>query len=78
MSVALVTGARALERGGSDRPRGGRARTDLDPDRQALAAGTPVGRLGDSEEVADMVAAVVHNGYMTGQSIVLDGGRHPT
>lgn len=46
--------------------------------RAALAQHTPVGRLGDSEEVADMVAAVVRNGYMTGQSILLDGGRHPT
>ena len=46
--------------------------------RQALAEHTPVGRLGTSEEVADMVAAVVRSGYMTGQSILLEGGRHPT
>lgn len=46
--------------------------------RQALAEHTPVGRLGNSEEVADMVAAVVRSGYMTGQSILLEGGRYPT
>jgi 3-oxoacyl-[acyl-carrier protein] reductase len=46
--------------------------------REALAKATPVGRLGNVEELADMVAAVVRNGYMTGQSIVLDGGRYPT
>lgn len=46
--------------------------------REALAQHTPVGRLGNVDEVADTVAAVVRNGYMTGQSILLDGGRHPT
>jgi 3-oxoacyl-[acyl-carrier protein] reductase len=46
--------------------------------REALARSTPVGRLGNSEEVADMGASVVRNGYMTGQSILLDGGRYPT
>lgn len=46
--------------------------------RDALARNIPVGRLGEADEVADMVAAVVHNGYLTGQSILLDGGRHPT
>lgn len=46
--------------------------------REALAQHTPVGRLGNPEEVADMVAAVLRNGYLTGQSILLDGGRHPT
>jgi 3-oxoacyl-[acyl-carrier protein] reductase len=56
--------------------------TDLVPEdpaiREALAQHTPVGRLGNSEEVADIVAAVVRNGYMTGQSILLEGGRYPT
>ena len=46
--------------------------------REALAQHTPVGRLGNADEVADTVAAIVRNGYMTGQSIVIDGGRHPT
>jgi 3-oxoacyl-[acyl-carrier protein] reductase len=56
--------------------------TDMIPDapgvKEALAQNTPVGRLGRSDEVADMVAAVIRNGYMTGQSVLLDGGRHYT
>ena len=46
--------------------------------RERLAASRAVGRLGAPEEVADLVAAVVRNGYLTNQSIVLDGGTHPT
>jgi 3-oxoacyl-[acyl-carrier protein] reductase len=46
--------------------------------RARLAASLPVGRLGTPEEVADLIAAVVRNGFLTNQSILLDGGRHPT
>jgi 3-oxoacyl-[acyl-carrier protein] reductase len=46
--------------------------------REQLAASRPVGRLGRAEEVADLVAAVVRNGYLTNQSILLDGGGHAT
>ena len=46
--------------------------------REALAAKLPVGRLGRVEEVADLIAAVVANGYLTNQSILLDGGWHPS
>jgi NAD(P)-dependent dehydrogenase (short-subunit alcohol dehydrogenase family) len=50
-----------------------------DPDvREALAQTRPVERLGRADEVADLVAAIVRNGYLTNQSIVLDGGAHPT
>jgi 3-oxoacyl-[acyl-carrier protein] reductase len=50
-----------------------------DPDvRERLAASLPVGRLGTPEEVADLIAAVVRNGFLTNQSILIDGGRHPT
>lgn len=53
--------------------------TPTDPEiRRQLAASRAVGRLGTSEEVADLVVAVVRNGYLTNQSIVLDGGSHPT
>jgi 3-oxoacyl-[acyl-carrier protein] reductase len=45
--------------------------------RESLLASSPVGRLGQPDEVADMVAAVVRNGYLTGRSILLDGGRYP-
>jgi 3-oxoacyl-[acyl-carrier protein] reductase len=53
--------------------------TPADPEiRQRLAASRAVGRLGTSEEVADLVAAVVRNAYLSNQSILLDGGSHPT
>jgi 3-oxoacyl-[acyl-carrier protein] reductase len=55
--------------------------SDMIPDdegiREHLVSSSPVGRLGRPEEVADIVAAVVRNGYLTGKSILLDGGRHP-
>jgi 3-oxoacyl-[acyl-carrier protein] reductase len=47
-------------------------------DRERLAASLPVGRLGTAEEVADLVAAIVRNGFVTNQSFLVDGGRHPT
>ncbi len=46
--------------------------------REQLAASRAVGRLGSSEEVADLVAAVVANAYLSNQSIVIDGGTLPT
>src|SRR3954464_9420746 len=53
----------------------------LPPDpavRARLAEALPVGRLGTAEEVADLIAAVVRNGFLTNQSILVDGGLHPT
>lgn len=38
----------------------------------------PVGRLGTVEEVADAVVMLAKNGYMTGQTIFVNGGRHMT
>ncbi len=56
--------------------------TDMIPEdpevRRQLGASRAVGRLGSAEEVADLVAAVVRNGYLSNQSILLDGGSHPT
>ncbi len=46
--------------------------------REQLAATRTVGRLGTVEEVADLVAAVVANAYLSNQSIVIDGGTLPT
>jgi 3-oxoacyl-[acyl-carrier protein] reductase len=43
-----------------------------------LAARIPVGRLGEAEEVADLISAVVRNGYLTNQSILIDGGMRPS
>jgi 3-oxoacyl-[acyl-carrier protein] reductase len=56
--------------------------TDMLPGDQAaldnLARRVPVGRLGRPEEVADLIAAVVRNPYLTNQSILIDGGMHPS
>ncbi len=50
----------------------------LDEDlRGELAERIPVGRLGRPDEVADLVAAVVRNSFMTGQSLLVDGGLCP-
>jgi 3-oxoacyl-[acyl-carrier protein] reductase len=50
-----------------------------DPEvREQLAASLPVGRLGTADEVADLIAAIVRNGFVTNQSFLIDGGRHPT
>jgi 3-oxoacyl-[acyl-carrier protein] reductase len=46
--------------------------------RERLAASLPVGRLGTADEVADLVAAVVRNAFVTNQSFLVDGGMHPT
>lgn len=48
-----------------------------DPRLQALGSQIPAGRLGRPGEIADMVAAIVANGYLTAQTISVDGGMHP-
>jgi 3-oxoacyl-[acyl-carrier protein] reductase len=49
-----------------------------DPEiRRQLAASRAVGRLGTVDEVADLVTAIVRNGYLSNQSILLDGGTRP-
>jgi 3-oxoacyl-[acyl-carrier protein] reductase len=42
-----------------------------------LAKRVPVGRLGKPDEVADLMLAILRNGYMTNQVVGLDGGMHP-
>jgi 3-oxoacyl-[acyl-carrier protein] reductase len=49
---------------------------DENQDRIA-AARIAVGRLGRPQEVADLAAAMLTNGYLTGQVTLLDGGIHP-
>jgi 3-oxoacyl-[acyl-carrier protein] reductase len=50
-----------------------------DPDSQArLSSRIPVGRLGQADEVADLIAAIVRNAYLTNQSILIDGGMRPS
>jgi 3-oxoacyl-[acyl-carrier protein] reductase len=41
---------------------------------RALAGRIPVGRLGQPDEVADLIAAIIRNPYLTNQSILIDGG----
>lgn len=38
----------------------------------------PVGRLGQPHEVASLALAVLSNGYLTNQVMLLDGGLHPS
>lgn len=40
-----------------------------------LAAGTPLGRVAAPEDIAEVVYALIaHAGFVTGQTIVVDGG----
>lgn len=39
-----------------------------------FASKTPVGRLGTSEDIGQAIAFLIKNGFMTGQTIVCDGG----
>jgi 3-oxoacyl-[acyl-carrier protein] reductase len=58
----------------------GRIATDMltgDPRLDTLERSVPVGRLGSPAEVADLIAAVVQNAYLTAQTISVDGGRYP-
>jgi 3-oxoacyl-[acyl-carrier protein] reductase len=48
--------------------------TDMMNGRSDLAARIPLGRLGHPEEVAQAVLMVLGNDYMTGQTIILNGG----
>jgi len=53
---------------------------DFLPEAQKLTAfehygaATPVGRIGKPEDVAGTIAFLVRNGFMTGQTIICDGG----
>ena len=48
--------------------------TDMMKGRADLAGRIPLGRLGRSDEVAQAVLMVLGNDYMTGQTIILNGG----
>ena len=48
--------------------------TDMMQGRSDLAARIPLGRLGQPDEVAQAVLMVLGNDYMTGQTIMLNGG----
>jgi 3-oxoacyl-[acyl-carrier protein] reductase len=50
-----------------------------DPDDpNALPMPIPVGRLGTTDEVADLAVAMLRNGYLTNKTITLDGGIIPS
>jgi NAD(P)-dependent dehydrogenase (short-subunit alcohol dehydrogenase family) len=40
----------------------------------SYAARTPVGRNGAAEDIADVIAFLIGNGFMNGETIVCDGG----
>jgi len=48
--------------------------TDMMRGRTDLARNIPLGRMGQADEVAQAVAMVLGNSYMTGQTIALSGG----
>ena len=43
---------------------------------QATADALPVGRVGQAEDIAAAIVAVVRNGYITGAELEVDGGAH--
>jgi 3-oxoacyl-[acyl-carrier protein] reductase len=45
------------------------------PRDQGLIRHIPVARFGTPAEVAGLAAAIIHNGYITGQTILIDGGQ---
>jgi 3-oxoacyl-[acyl-carrier protein] reductase len=49
--------------------------TDMIPDK-LVAKNIPMGRLGLPEECADAIVQAASNGFMTGQTIFLNGGRY--
>jgi len=49
----------------------------LPGDRDDLVRRIPVGRLGSPGEVADVMLAVLENGYLTSQVVSVDGGMYP-
>ena len=48
--------------------------TDMMRGRTDLVRNIPLGRMGQATEVAQAVAMVLGNDYMTGQTIMLNGG----
>lgn len=43
--------------------------------RQKMVANIPLGRMGEAEEIADLVAWMIRPGYITGHVFVIGGGR---
>jgi pteridine reductase len=47
-----------------------------DADAERLARTTPLARIGRPDDVADAVMFLLRAGYVTGETIIVDGGRH--
>lgn len=45
--------------------------------RRKLVASIPAGRFGTVEEAADIIVMLLGNGYLSGQTLLHDGGRYP-
>lgn len=43
--------------------------------REKMVAGIPLGRMGEPEEIADLIAWLIRPGYITGHVFVIGGGR---
>lgn len=52
--------------------------TDMVKELPVKPADVPIGRLGTVEEIADVVVMLAANGYITGQTLYVNGGRHMT
>jgi 3-oxoacyl-[acyl-carrier protein] reductase len=52
--------------------------TDMLRELQVNPSVVPVGRFGTIEDVADVVVMLAKNGYITGQTLYVNGGRHMT
>jgi 3-oxoacyl-[acyl-carrier protein] reductase len=52
--------------------------TDMLKELPVKPGDVPIGRLGTVEEIADVVAMLAANGYITGQTLYVNGGRHMT
>jgi 3-oxoacyl-[acyl-carrier protein] reductase len=52
--------------------------TDMSQDLPVNPSAVPVGRFGTIEEIADVVVMLAKNGYITGQTLFVNGGRYMT
>jgi pteridine reductase len=43
---------------------------------EKLSDTTPLARLGDPEDVVDAMLYLLRAGYVTGETLIVDGGRH--
>jgi 3-oxoacyl-[acyl-carrier protein] reductase len=52
--------------------------TDMVKELPVKPGDVPIGRLGTVEEIADVVVMLANNGYITGQTLYVNGGRYMT